>query len=99
MTENPLVALDDLSVHFGRPKRPWRPNGSVTSAVAGVGLRVERGETLALVGESGSGKTTLARCVAGLIGDYRGTFRFDGDLVPARSRRRPAAHPTEGALS
>ena len=89
MSDAPLVELDGLSVRFGRPRRPWRPNGSVTDAVAGVDLRVERGETLALVGESGSGKTTLARCVAGLIGDYRGSFRFDGELVAARSRRRP----------
>ncbi|GIG68908.1 ATP-binding cassette domain-containing protein [Phytomonospora endophytica] len=89
MSDTPLVALDGLTVRFGRPRRPWRPTSTVTDAVAGVDLRVERGETLALVGESGSGKTTLARCVAGLIGDYAGEFRFDGDLVAARARRRP----------
>ncbi|HEY1177344.1 MAG TPA: ATP-binding cassette domain-containing protein [Phytomonospora sp.] len=88
MSDAALVELDGLTVRFGRPRRPWRPRATVTDAVAGVDLRVERGETLALVGESGSGKTTLARCVAGLIGDYRGTFRFDGELVAARSRRR-----------
>lgn len=36
-------------------------------ALAGVGFRAARGETVAVVGASGSGKSTLLHCLAGLI--------------------------------
>ena len=45
---------------------PWWRRGAPTPAVAGVDLRVDRGETVAVVGESGSGKSTLARLLARL---------------------------------
>ncbi len=51
-----LVALDDVSVHFGAVR-----------ALHGVSLRIERGDFVALVGSNGSGKTTLLRTLHGML--------------------------------
>ncbi|AUG82028.1 sulfonate ABC transporter ATP-binding protein [Kitasatospora sp. MMS16-BH015] len=47
--------------------------------LAGVELRLRRGEFLALLGRSGSGKSTLLRALAGLDPEYTGRL-----LVPQR---------------
>jgi ATP-binding cassette subfamily B protein len=52
--------------------------GSATAAVAGVGLDVAAGTTLALVGETGSGKSTLAALVARLYDPTGGRITIDG---------------------
>ena len=72
----PLVAIDDVSMVF-RTRRGVFRSGQVT-AVAGVTLAVERGETLALVGESGSGKTTVGRISLRLLQPTSGRVVFDG---------------------
>jgi ABC-type glutathione transport system ATPase component len=66
--------------------------GSRFTAVDGVSLEVQRGETFAVVGESGCGKTTLARMLLRLIEPDSGELRFEGrDLLASRGaelRRR-----------
>ncbi|MGH7100785.1 MAG: dipeptide ABC transporter ATP-binding protein [Acetobacteraceae bacterium] len=57
-------------------------------AVRGVGLRIARGECLALVGASGSGKTTTARAIGGLHRDWTGTIRFGGRALASSARDR-----------
>lgn len=51
------------------------------TALAGVDIRLLRGQTVALVGESGSGKTTLARCMARLENPDSGEIHFEGTDV------------------
>ena len=58
--QRPIVDITDLEVAFASDRGAVR-------AVAGVSLRVERGEVLAIVGESGSGKTVTAKTILGLL--------------------------------
>jgi ABC-type glutathione transport system ATPase component len=68
-------------------RKSYRRGGGVFSregegprftAVDGVSLEVQRGETFAVVGESGCGKTTLARMLLRLIEPESGELVFEG---------------------
>ncbi|MGB9966365.1 ABC transporter ATP-binding protein [Halobacterium hubeiense] len=67
------VTLTDVTKRFGE-----------TTAVDGVSVSVEPGETLGLVGPSGCGKTTTLRTVAGFETPDEGTVAFDGEDVTHR---------------
>jgi len=64
---------------------PRRRGGPAVTALDGIDLDVERGESLALVGRSGAGKSTLARCLARLEDADAGEILFEGADM---SRRR-----------
>ncbi|MCX4748839.1 ABC transporter ATP-binding protein [Kitasatospora sp. NBC_01287] len=73
---SPLLAVRDLRVDFGGARR--RP---ATTAVRGVDLTLERGETLGIVGESGSGKSVTALAILGLLpgtATVRGSVALEG---------------------
>jgi ATP-binding cassette, subfamily B, bacterial len=63
------LELDDVS---------FRYPGSARSALAGVSLHVEPGETLVITGASGAGKSTLARLLVRLYDPDEGAVRLDG---------------------
>ncbi|MFZ5781678.1 MAG: ABC transporter ATP-binding protein [Pseudomonadota bacterium] len=69
----PLLQVEDLEVHYGRPDAP----GAV-KAVDGVSLAVQRGRTLGLVGESGCGKSTTGYAILQLVKPTGGRVLFDG---------------------
>lgn len=55
-------------------------------AVAGISIRIERGEMFGLIGPDGAGKTTTLRCVLGLLSPDDGSVRTCG-LDPWAERR------------
>lgn len=70
----PRLAADSLYRFF-------RAGEEETFALRGVGLRVEKGEIVALTGASGSGKTTLLSCLAGLDEPDGGTVHVAGERL------------------
>ena len=75
-----LLALDDVSVHYGQ-----------VHALKGVSLHVEEGEVVTLIGANGAGKTTTLAAVSGLLVPSAGTIRFEGrDLASVAAHERVA---------
>lgn len=83
-THQVLLAVKDLVVRFGH-------GATQVTAVDGVSLSVERGQSLGIVGESGSGKSTVLRAVCGLSPIHSGASLLDGqalDSLAPKARAR-----------
>jgi ABC-2 type transport system ATP-binding protein len=76
----------------------WKSYGKV-AALAGVSLRVEPGEVVAILGPNGAGKTTAIRVLLGLRTPDRGTVQlFERDPRRPESRTRVGCTPQETGL-
>jgi peptide/nickel transport system ATP-binding protein/oligopeptide transport system ATP-binding protein len=76
--DHPLLVAEDLVKDFPVRGGVFSRTVALVSAVAGVNLQVDRGETLGLVGESGCGKSTTGRLLLNLITPTSGRVVFDG---------------------
>lgn len=67
MSENVLLDVRDLRVHFPVYAGILQRRVAEVKAVDGVSFSIQRGETLGLVGESGCGKTTVGRALVNVL--------------------------------
>jgi putative ABC transport system ATP-binding protein len=68
--KRPMLCVKALAKRFGAP----RPR----TVFAGVDLRLDAGNYVAVMGESGSGKSTLLNLIAGLDRPDEGSIELDG---------------------
>ena len=87
-TNETLLHVDDLKMHFPIYRGVFRRQVGAVRAVDGVSFDVKRGETLGLVGESGCGKSTTGRTILQLYKPTGGNVIFDGtDLVTLKGEQ------------
>ena len=68
-------------IEIERLTKTYVMGDEVISALAGVTLRIDRGEHVAIVGPSGSGKSTLMNVLGGLDRPTSGQYRFESEPV------------------
>jgi branched-chain amino acid transport system ATP-binding protein len=84
----PLLELEDVTARYGP-----------VTALHGITLRVDEGESVAVLGANGAGKTTTLRAVSGTV-RRSGTIAFGGKSIartsPEAVARAGVAHVPEG---
>jgi len=65
-----LLELEDINMYFGR-----------VGALAGVSLRVRKGEIYSVIGPNGAGKTVMMNCINGLYRPQKGNIYFKGEKI------------------
>ena len=48
-----------------------------------ISFNVGKGKLISIIGPNGVGKSTLFRCILGLIGEYSGIIRIEGNDIKA----------------
>ena len=72
--QQPLLVVDDVSMHFPTAEGPL-------VAVDHVSMSVKHGEFLSLIGPSGCGKSTLFNIIGGLQGGFEGKVSVGGEAI------------------
>ncbi len=75
-----MIEMEGLTVRYQSAQETY-------TALSDVSLTVPSGGTCAVIGPSGCGKSTLLKVAAGLIRDYEGTVRLDGQPVDPRRQK------------
>ena len=84
-----MIELHDIRKHYPRP------GGDPVDAVAGVSLRIARGDFVAITGTSGSGKSTLMNILGLLDRPSSGRYVFDDADVANLDAREQARFRNE----
>jgi branched-chain amino acid transport system ATP-binding protein len=80
MTGDPVLAVEDLTVSYGR-----------VEAVRGVSFRAEQGSLVTLVGANGAGKSSVINAVSGMLRPSGGRITFEGRDVTRTPAHRLVA--------
>lgn len=70
-----MISIQGLKKNYGK-----------TQALHDVNLELQPGKIIGLCGPNGSGKTTLIKILNGLLNDYQGNIRIDGQEIGAHSK-------------
>lgn len=65
-----LLELDDIHMFFGK-----------VAALAGVKLKIRKGEIHSVIGPNGAGKTVMMNCINGLYKPQKGSIHFKGRKI------------------
>jgi len=65
-----LLDLEDIHMSFGK-----------VAALAGISLKVHKGEIHSIIGPNGAGKTVMMNCVNGLYHPQKGTISYKGRRI------------------
>ncbi|MFZ3047126.1 MAG: ABC transporter ATP-binding protein [Desulfatirhabdiaceae bacterium] len=65
-----LLELDDVHMYFGK-----------VTALAGVKLKIRKGEIHSVIGPNGAGKTVMMNCINGLYKPQKGAVYFKGQQI------------------
>lgn len=84
-TDQTMLKVSGLSMHFPIYKGLMRRQVGVVKAVDEVSFETRRGETLGLVGESGCGKSTTGRAILKLYKPTAGSIELDGQDITSCS--------------
>ena len=68
-----VLSVEGIDVFYG-----------ASQILFGVGLELQRGQTMALLGRNGAGKSTMMKAIAGMAPPSRGHVRFRGKDVSGR---------------
>ena len=85
MSDNNILEVKDLQVHFPVTEGLLKRQVGSIAAVNGVSFHIKRGETFSLVGESGCGKSTTALSVLKMQSVTGGQIIFDGENITQHS--------------
>lgn len=83
-----VISVRNLSKSYGSKK-----------VLENVSFDLERGHIIGLLGPNGSGKTSLIKIFTGLINDYKGDVRIDGDKPGVITKSKVAYLPEKTYLA
>ncbi len=94
-----MIRLENVSMRYPVPKRyrdyMLRPFATkYFTALNGVSLAIEAGESVAIMGENGAGKTTMLRIIGGLLYPSGGKAKVRGydTLICSREARKTVGY-------